>query len=67
MGGVYAALLQAVCVVIVLGGLKASTITVNVFSCAKVGGSRQRNNPSSKLARGFLTRLGLRVDSPFYR
>lgn len=59
MGGVYAALLQAVCVVIVLGGMKTSTIAVNSFSFAKVGGSGQRISPSSRLARG------LGVDSSF--
>lgn len=36
MGGLYAAALQAGCVLIVVGGLKASKITVNVFCLAKV-------------------------------
>lgn len=36
MGGVYAAALQALCVLIVVGGLKTSKITVNVFTLAKV-------------------------------
>ncbi|CAM9805598.1 unnamed protein product, partial [Laminaria digitata] len=35
IGGVFAALLQGVCVLIVVGGLKASTITVNTFCVAK--------------------------------
>lgn len=63
MGGVYAALLQAVCVVIVLGGLKTSTITVNSFSFVKVGGSGQRSNPSSWLARVFF--IHFRINCPF--
>lgn len=36
MGGVYGALLQAVCVMIVVGGLQASKYTVNTFCVAKV-------------------------------
>ncbi|CAM9536547.1 unnamed protein product [Ectocarpus sp. 6 AP-2014] len=35
MGGVYGALLQAVCVMIVVGGLQASKYTVNTFCVAK--------------------------------
>eukprot|EP00904_Undaria_pinnatifida_P004759 jgi/Undpi1/14284/HiC_scaffold_9.g03933.m1 len=34
-GGVFALVLQGVCVLIVVGGLKASTITVNTFCVAK--------------------------------
>ena len=37
IGGVYAALLQAACVLVVVGGLEASKYTVNSFCVAKVG------------------------------
>lgn len=36
IGGVYAALLQAACVMVVVGGLEASKYTVNSFCVAKV-------------------------------
>lgn len=36
IGGVYAALLQAACVLVVVGGLEASKYTVNTFCVAKV-------------------------------
>lgn len=42
MGGVYAALLQGACVLVVVGGLEASKYTVNIFCLAKVGGYPRR-------------------------
>ncbi len=38
IGGVYEALLQAACVLVVVGGLEASKYTVNTFCVAKVCG-----------------------------
>lgn len=35
LGGLYGAILQTCCVFIVIGGLKTSKFTVNVFSFAK--------------------------------
>lgn len=37
MGSVYAAALQLACVLVVMGGLRASKFTVNIFCVAKVG------------------------------
>lgn len=36
IGGIYAALLQGACVMVVVGGLEASKYTVNTFCLAKV-------------------------------